>query len=154
MVMMLVMDDLLLNHYLWIQALHIIAVICWMAVLLYLPRLFIYHCDAPVGSDQSETFKVMEKRLIRYIGGPSMIAVWLFGVLMLIANPDLMSQGWMHVKLTCVIAMTGAHHVFLKYMKKFAADANIKSAKFYRVANEIPTILMVVIVLMAVAKPF
>lgn len=149
------MQDFLLTHYLWIKALHIIAVICWMAGLLYLPRIFVYHAQAQAGSEISEIFKVMARRLYNFIMQPAMIATWLFGGLMFLANFDgLMAQGWIHVKLTLVILMTGAHHMMGAMGKKFARDANTKSDKFYRILNEIPTILMIIIVLLAVAKPF
>ena len=148
------MTDFLIDNYLWMKAWHIVSVICWMAVLLYAPRLFVYHCDAETGSVQSETFKVMERRLIRIIGNIAMCASWLFGGLMLWANPDLFSQGWMHLKLTAIILMTGFHHVLVRWYKGFAADENKHSPKFYRYMNELPTVLMIIIVLMAVAKPF
>lgn len=148
------MVDLLTDHYLLLKALHLIAVMSWMAVLLYLPRLFVYHVDAVQGSEQSETFKIMEYRLIRFIGMPAMIATWVFALLMIWANPGLFAQGWMHAKLMLVIAMTGIHHVFLAWVKRFAHDANEKTARFYRIANEIPTLLMIAIVVLAVVKPF
>ncbi len=123
--------------------------------MLYLPRLFVYHVDAEIGSTQSETFKIMERRLLKIIMNPAMIATWVFGGLMLYARWDLfMMAGWMHVKLLFVVLMTGVHHVYLKYMKRFAADKNEKSAKFFRILNEIPAILMIIIVIMAVAEPF
>lgn len=148
------MSEFLLQYYFWIKALHVIAMVAWMAGMLYLPRLFVYHADASVGSDKSETFKVMERRLSRAIITPAMLATILFGVLMIVANPDLLSQGWIHVKLFCVFLMTGVHGVFMKWRKAFAADCNTKTAKFFRVWNEVPTVLMIVIILMAVAKPF
>lgn len=148
------MQDILSQHYEWLRALHIIAVISWMAGLLYLPRLFVYHADAQVGSDVSETFKIMERRLYKFIMNPAMVTAWVFGGLMIWANPGLFSEGWMHVKLTAVILMTGAHHVFLKWLKAFAVDTNQKSAKYYRWVNEVPTVLMIVIVIMAVVQPF
>jgi len=145
---------MLLDYYLYLKAFHIIAVICWMAAMLYLPRLFVYHVDAKKGSAQSETFKVMERRLLRYIGTPAMIATWLFAILMIIANPDLFSQGWFHAKLTLVILLSGFHGACARWMKKFAADTNTKSQKFYRIANEVPTLLMIIVVILAVTKPF
>tara|TARA_Y100001001_G_scaffold160465_1_gene183136 strand:- start:570 stop:1019 length:450 start_codon:yes stop_codon:yes gene_type:complete len=148
------MQDLLLDHYLWLKALHIISVICWMAGLLYLPRLFVYHVDAKKGSKQSEDFKIMEWRLFKFIMNPAMIAAWVFGGAMLYANLGLLSAGWMHAKLTMVILMTGFHHVLLKWLKAFKNDENKKSAKYYRIANEIPTVLMLAIVILAVVKPF
>lgn len=148
------MQDFLLVHYEWLRALHIIAVIAWMAGLLYLPRLFVYHVDAPRGSLQSETFKLMERRLLKFIMNPASIVVWIFGLGLLWANPALLSAPWMHVKLTCVVLMTGVHHAMMVWVRKFARDANTKSAKFYRIINEIPTVLMIIIVIMAVAQPF
>jgi putative membrane protein len=149
------MQDFLLNHYLWLKALHIIAVISWMAGLLYLPRLFVYHVDAQSGSEKSETFKIMERRLLRFIMRPAMIATWVFGGLMLWVNFDgLMSQGWIHVKLLLVVLMTGLHHAMGAWVRKFAADVNTKSARFYRIMNEVPTVMMIVIVILAVVKPF
>lgn len=148
------MQDLLLQNYEWIRALHIIAVISWMAGMLYLPRLFVYHCDAKKESEQSETFKVMERNLLKFIMNPAMIAAWVFGGLMFYANPALMGEGWMHVKLLFIVIMTGLHHGFAKYVKVFAADENTKSDKFYRWMNEAPTVAMIIIVIMAVAQPF
>ena len=148
------MQDILLQHYEWIRALHIIAVIAWMAGMLYLPRLFVYHCEVKKGSKQSETFKVMEYKLLKIIMNPAMIAVWIFGCLMFWANPGLFGEGWMHVKLLGIVVMTALHHVFAKYVKIFAANENTKDHKFYRWMNEAPTIVMIVIVIMAVAQPF
>jgi putative membrane protein len=148
------MQDLLLDNYLWLKALHIISIICWMAGLLYLPRLFVYHVDAKKGSKQSEDFKIMEWRLFKFIMNPAMIAAWVFGGAMLYANSGLLSAGWMHAKLTMVILMTGFHHVLLKWLKVFKNDENKRSAKYYKIANEIPTVLMLAIVILAVVKPF
>lgn len=149
------MADFIIDHYLWFKALHVIAVISWMAGLLYLPRLFVYHADAAKGSATSETFKIMELRLYRYIMGPASIATWLFGGLMLYGNWDgIMNAGWMHAKLTLVVLMTGFHHALGVWRKKFARDENVKSAKFYRIANEVPTLILILIVILAVVKPF
>ena len=148
------MTDFLLQHYLWIKSLHIIAVIAWMAGMLYLPRLYVYHADAAKGSDTSETFKVMERRLLRFIMNPAMIAALVFGVLMILANPELMKSGWMHAKMTALIGMFAVHGIFSKWRKQFERDENTRPAKFYRIWNEVPTVLMIVIVIMAVAKPF
>lgn len=148
------MQDILLQNYEWLRALHIISVIAWMAGLLYLPRLFVYHADAPAGSELSETFKTMERRLLRYIMNPAMIAAWIFGGGMLWANPALFSEGWMHVKLTAIILMTGLHHVFARWRKGFMRDENTRSATYFRWANEAPTVLMIIIVIMAVVQPF
>jgi putative membrane protein len=148
------MADFIANHYAWVKACHIIAVMAWMAGMLYLPRLFVYHAVAEKGSDKSATFKVMERRLMRAIINPAMIATWVLGGLMLWANPDLLHAGWFHVKLTLVILMSALHGVFSKWRKQFARDENTRAANFYRVWNEAPTALLVVIVLLAVAKPF
>ena len=149
------MQSFLLDHYLWLKALHIIAVVSWMAGLLYLPRLFVYHADAPAGGELSQTFKIMEARLYHYIMRPAMIATWAFGGLMLYANWDgIMAMGWMHAKLTLVIALTGIHHVFGAWRKKFEADANTRSAKFYRIWNEVPTLILILVVILVVVKPF
>jgi putative membrane protein len=148
------MTDFLLTHYNWIKALHIIAVISWMAGMLYLPRLFVYHANAAVGSDLSETLKVMERRLLRFIINPAMILTFVFGGLLLWANPELFKQGWIHVKLTALFVLTGTHGLYSKWRKEFAIDKNMRSAKFYKFWNEVPTILMIIIVSMAVVKPF
>lgn len=148
------MQDILLQHYEWIRAFHIIAVIAWMAGMLYLPRLFVYHVDVKKGSKQSEIFKVMEHRLFKIIMNPASIATWVFGGLMLWANPGLFSEGWMHVKLLGIVLMTGLHHGFAKYVKIFADDENTRPAKFYRIINEVPAVIMIIIVIMAVAQPF
>lgn len=149
------MQDLFLQNYEWLRALHIISVIAWMAGLFYLPRLYVYHTRAAVGSEMSETFKVMEFKLLRYIMGPASIASWVFGLAMLYANPGMLSGGgWMHVKLTAVVLMTGFHHMLMVWRKKFARDENTHSEKFYRWWNEAPTVLMIIIVIMAVVQPF
>ncbi len=148
------MEDFLLEYYLWIKALHIIAVISWMAGMLYLPRLFIYHCDAEKYSDKSETFKVMEKKLIRIIMNPAMIIAWIMGGLMLYVNQSLFEEAWFHVKLTAIILMTIMHHVFSLARKRFEKDENDKSAKYFRILNEVPTILMIIIVIMVIVRPF
>lgn len=148
------MQDLFSQNYEWLRALHIISIIAWMAGMLYLPRLFVYHADAKKGSELSEKFKIMERRLLKIIMNPASIFAWLFGGLMIYANPGMMSDGWIHVKLLCVVLMTGLHHGFMKYVKVFAADENKRSAKFYRIMNEVPTALMIIIVIMAVVQPF
>jgi putative membrane protein len=148
------MSDFLLDYYLWIKSFHIIAVISWMVAMLYLPRLFVYHTQVDVGSDQSELFKIMEHRLMRYICNPAMIVAFIFGIMLFVANPDLFSQGWVHVKLTCLFLLFGFHGMMSKWRKNFAADKNVKSTKFYRVANEVPTLFMIAIVILAVVKPF
>ena len=138
--------------YFWLKALHIIAVIAWMAGLLYLPRLFVYHADAEKGSELSETLKVMERRLLRAIMNPAMVVSLIAGGFLL-AYQDF-SSGWLHVKLTCVAGLMVTHMLMAKWRKDFETDRNTRGHKFYRIANEIPTVLMIVIVIMAVVKPF
>jgi putative membrane protein len=139
--------------YLWIKALHIIALIAWMAGLLYLPRLFVYHVDAAPGSVQSQTFKVMERRLLKFIMNPAMIATWGFGLILMISG-GWSKAPWMHAKLLLVLLLSGAHGVFAKWVKTFAADRNARPARTYRIANEVPTVLMILIVILVVVKPF
>jgi putative membrane protein len=139
--------------YEWLKAFHIIAVIAWMAGMLYLPRLFVYHCEADVGSIQSETFKVMERRLLRAIITPAMIATWVLG-LWLAYQGGWFKAPWLHAKLLLVILMSGVHGMLSRYVKDFAADRRRKSQKFFRIINEIPTVLMILIVILVVVKPF
>ncbi|MAE51563.1 MAG: TIGR00701 family protein [Micavibrio sp.] len=148
------MHDILLGNYEWLRALHIISVMAWMAGMLYLPRLYVYHADTAVGSETSEQFKVMERRLLRFIINPAMIASLLFGVLMFVAIPAMMQEGWMHLKLTAIILMFAAHGVLAKHRRLFDRDERVKSAKYYRILNEIPTVLMIIIVIAAVVQPF
>lgn len=148
------MQDFLMQYYLWLKALHVIAVISWMAGMLYLPRLYVYHADTEIGSAQSETFKIMERRLLRYITNPAMIAAWLAGGAMLYASPSLLSDGWMHAKLTAVILLSAAHGVLSKRRREFERDENTKNAKYYRILNEVPTVLMIIAVVMVIVRPF
>ncbi|MBS0558913.1 MAG: protoporphyrinogen oxidase HemJ [Proteobacteria bacterium] len=145
----------LIGLYPWIKAIHIIAVIAWMAGLLYLPRLYVYHCAAPAGSQTSEQFKVMERRLLKQIMTPAMITVWVLGLL-LAATPGVIdwTAGWWHVKLLLVLLMSGFHGALSRWRRDFLDDRNPRSQRFYRIANEIPTVLMIVIVIMVVVKPF
>lgn len=139
----------------YIKAFHIIAVIAWMAGVLYLPRLFVYHAASQAGSEQSETFKTMERRLLRYITTPAMVAAWIFG-LILAFSPliDWSRDGWFHAKLVLVLILSGFTGLLAKWTKDFAADRNAHSQRFYRIANEVPTLLMIVIVILAVVRPF
>lgn len=141
--------------YPWIKTAHIVSVIAWMAGLFYLPRLFVYHADAAPGSDKSETFKIMERRLLRGIMNPAMIATLVFGAV-LAATPGLVvwSMGWIWVKLLGVAGLSLYHYLLARWRKDFAADRNTRRARFYRLANEIPTLIVIVIVAMVVAKPF
>lgn len=148
------MSTWLLENYPVLMALHIIFVIAWMAGMFYLPRLFAYHAGATPGSEMSETFKIMERRLLRIIINPAMIAAFIFGGLMIWANPALMEGGWIHVKLFLVILMTVCHGLFARWRKVFARDANTRPAKFYKIWNEVPTVLMILIVFLVMLKPF
>ena len=139
--------------YLWLKAFHVIAVIAWMAGMLYLPRLFVYHASAKPGSEQSETFKTMEHRLLRYIMTPAMIATWLLGIV-LVLQGQLLGATWFHIKFGLVLAMTILHGLFSHWSHDFALDRNTRSPKFYRIANEIPTLLLIAIVILATVKPF
>jgi putative membrane protein len=140
--------------YLYVKALHIIAAVSWMAGLLYLPRLFVYHADTDIGSVRAETFKVMERRLLKAIMNPAMIATFGFGIWMLYLNPPLLLGGWMHVKIVCVLAMAGCHGVFGRIRRQLENDQTPYSSKAYRIWNEVPTVLLIVIVIMAVVEPF
>jgi putative membrane protein len=140
--------------YLYVKALHIIAAVSWMAGLLYLPRLFVYHADTDIGSVRAETFKVMERRLLKAIMNPAMIATFGFGIWMLYLNPSLLLEGWMHVKIVCVLAMAGCHGIFGRIRRQLENDQTPYSSKAYRIWNEVPTVLLVVIVIMAVVEPF
>jgi protoporphyrinogen IX oxidase len=142
-----------ITAYPWIKALHVIAVISWMAGMLYLPRLFVYHCEAEVGSKQSETFKVMEWRLLKAIINPAMTITWLAG-LYLAWSGHWYTSGWFHAKLTLVLILSGIHGFFSRLVKDFAADRNTRIQKFYRIINELPTVLMIFIVILVIVKPF
>lgn len=139
--------------YLWVKALHVIAVISWMAGMLYMPRLFVYHCSAEVGSVQSETFKVMERRLLKAIINPAMVATWILG-LYLAWSGGWFTSGWFHAKLLLVLLMSGVHGFLTGRVRDFALDRNTRSAKFYKIINEVPTVLMILIVILVVVKPF
>jgi putative membrane protein len=139
--------------YLWIKALHVIAVIAWMAGMLYLPRLFVYHADAPVGSPQSETFKIMERRLYRLIINPAMIVTWVLG-LWLAWSVVGFSEGWLHAKIALVVAMSAMHGYLGGAVRRFAEDRNQKPARHWRIVNEVPTVLMIAIVILVIVKPF
>lgn len=139
--------------YLWFKSLHVIAVIAWMAGMLYLPRLFVYHCEAEPGSKQSETFKVMERRLLRAIINPAMVVTWIVG-LWLAWDAGFFRSGWLHAKLALVLAMSAMHGFLSRWVRAFAADRNLHSQKFYRIINEVPTVLMILIVILVIVKPF
>ena len=139
--------------YLWLKALHVIAAIAWMAALLYLPRLMVYHCEAERGSKQSETFKVMEQRLVHFIANPAMIATWLFGIALMLEGEHYRA-GWMQAKFVLVLALSALHGLNVRWTKDFAADRNRRPARFYRIMNEVPTLLMIGIVVLVIVKPF
>ena len=136
-----------------IKALHVISVMSWMAGLLYLPRLFVYHAETSIGDVRAETFKVMERRLLKAIMTPAMIASFGFGIWMLVLAPGLLYEPWMHVKIVCVVAMAGCHGMFARMRRQMENDMPLKTPRSYRIWNEVPTGLMVVIVFMAVVKP-
>jgi protoporphyrinogen IX oxidase len=139
--------------YLWIKAFHVIAVIAWMAGMLYLPRLFVYHCDAEKGSVQSETFKVMERRLLKAIINPAMIVAWVLG-LYLAWDGGWFRSGWLHGKLALILGLSAVHGLYARWVRDFAADRNTRPARFYRVWNEAPTLLLIGIVILVIVKPF
>jgi protoporphyrinogen IX oxidase len=138
---------------LWVKALHIISVIAWMAGMLYLPRLFVYHAEAARGSEASETFKIMERRLLKAVINPAMILVFLTGFILVYLTGD-WRDGWWQAKFVLVLGLAGLHGYFARWMRTFAEDANKRPARFYRILNEAPTILMIIVVVLAVVKPF
>ncbi len=144
----------LTNHimYLWIKALHVIAVIAWMAGMLYLPRLFVYHANTPIGSEQSETFKVMEQRLLKAILNPSMVVVFLTGSLLAYLSGYWQSP-WLEIKFALVVGLAVLHGLFARWVRFFAADKNVHTARFFRILNEAPTVLMILVVILVVVKP-
>lgn len=139
--------------YLWVKAIHIIAVIAWMAGMLYLPRLFVYHCDAAPGSAQANTFKLMERRLLNVIMMPALLVTWALG-LWLVLQGGFLKDGWFHGKLALVLAMTGLHGLFTRWAGALERDHNPHSKKFYRIINEVVTIFLIGIVILVVVKPF
>jgi putative membrane protein len=139
--------------YEWAKALHVIAVIAWMAGMLYLPRLFVYHVDAEIGSKQSETFKIMERRLLKAIINPAMAVTWIVGLYLAWAG-QWFSAPWFHGKLALVLAMSAVHGILTARVREFAEDRNTKSSKYFRVINEVPTVLMIGIVILVIVKPF
>ena len=138
---------------LWVKALHVISVIAWMASLLYLPRLLVYHAESAVGSEKSETFKVMEQRLLRGIAMPSMMGAWIFGLWMMWLIRA-WEDGWFLAKAGCVVALTAYQMLAARWVRSFAEDRNVWTSKFYRAVNEIPALLMVAIVILVIVKPF
>lgn len=148
------MQHFLYEHYLWLKSLHIIAMVAWMAGMFYLPRLFVYHVNAAKDGELSETLKVMERRLLRIIINPAMSFTWIFGLLLLWANPSLMQEGWIHVKLTAVLLLSALHGLLARHRKQFLKDANVHTERYYQILNEVPTVLLILIVVMVVVRPF
>jgi len=146
------MIELSVTTYLWVKALHVISIIAWMAGLLYLPRLFVYHAAIQPGSPESETFKVMERRLYKAIMNPAMMASWLFGLTLALALG--FQGGWLHTKLLLVVLLTAAHLWMKRWLGDFAADRNSRPQRFFRIMNEVPTLLMIVIVILVIVKPW
>jgi putative membrane protein len=142
-----------MEYYLLIKALHIISVMAWMAGMLYLPRLFVYHADAAPGSELSETLKIMERRLLRAIINPAMLAAFVFGIWMIALVPSHLEESWMQWKILALVAMTGVHGALSRWRRFFERDANTLSATFFRMVNEVPTVLLIAIVLLVVLKP-
>jgi putative membrane protein len=140
------------GYYLWIKAAHVIAVIAWMAGLFYLPRLFVYHCKAEAGSALSETFKVMERRLLKAIMTPAMIASWILGLLLVHVLGGV--PGWLAVKLAAVAALSGFHMMLARYARQFGEDQRPRDERYFRIINEAPTLLLIIIVVMVIVKPF
>lgn len=149
------MNTILGSLYPWIKSLHVMAVISWMAGMFYLPRLYVYHCETQRGSAESERFKIMERRLLKQIINPAMMAAWVLGLL-LVLTPGVVdwSSGWWWTKFIAVILMSGFHGALSKWRRMFLEDRNTKSQKFYRIANEVPTVLMAIIVTMVIVRPF
>ena len=147
--------DLLAALYPWTKALHVISVIAWMAALLYLPRLFVYHAERSGPGEPGETFRVMERRLLKLIANPASVATWVFGG-MLVFTPGVVdwNAGWVHVKAALVIAMTVYHHLLVRWWRDFAEGRNRRTSRYYRIANEVPTLLMIGIVVMVIVRPF
>jgi len=145
----------LIPLYPWVKSAHVVSMVAWMAGLFYLPRLYVYHCDVARGSQESERFKIMERKLYKQIMTPAMISVWLLGIV-LVLTPGLVDwhAGWWHTKLLAVVLMTGAQGAMGKWRRNFMEDRNVKPQRFYRIVNEIPAVLTAVIVVMVVVKPF
>ncbi|MBY0428223.1 MAG: protoporphyrinogen oxidase HemJ [Alphaproteobacteria bacterium] len=143
-----------MNYYDLIKALHIIAMVAWMAGMLYLPRLFVYHVDAKAGSELSETLKLMERRLLKFIMNPAMMATFIFGIALIALQPVYLQTGWLYVKLALVLVMSGVHGFYAASLRRFANDQNTRSSKFWRIMNEVPTVLMIGIILLVVLRPF
>jgi putative membrane protein len=141
------------EFYPWVKAFHIVAMTAWMAAMLYLPRLFVYHTGVAAGSEASETFKVMERRLLKAIATPAMALTWILGITLAVMS-GAFSEGWMHAKLLFVLVLSGYHGFLARSTRTFAADSNTRKAGFYRILNEVPTVALIIIVVLVVVKPF
>ena len=139
--------------YLWVKAVHVMAIIAWMAGMLYLPRLFVYHSEVPVGSPQSETFKIMERRLLRIIANPAMVLSWVLG-LWLAWQAGFFVSAWLHAKLALALVLSGLHGYFSASVRRFAEDGNTRNTRHWRIMNEMPALLMAGIVILVIVKPF
>jgi len=148
------MQSFLANNYLWLKAAHVIMVIAWMAGMMYLPRLFIYHHQAEKGGEAERHFIIMERRLLKGIINPSMIIVWILAGLMLYANPSLFSQSWFHLKFAAVVGVSAVHGFYAQAFRKFERGERPRTEKFWRIINEIPFLLMILAVIMAIVEPF
>lgn len=150
------MENFINHYYLWIKALHLIAVFAWMAGLFYLPRLFVYHADPQITSESYAMLTIMERRLLRAIMNPAMIVSWIFGLMLIIYQMNIggFTQGWLHLKLTSVMVLTGFHMMLAYYRKQFEAGTNAKTHLYFRAINEIPTIFLIIIVIAVIVKPF
>jgi putative membrane protein len=148
------MSDFLLSIYLWLKAVHILAVIAFMAGMMYLPRLFVYHHQSEKGGEAEKLFVAMERRLLKGILNPSIAAVWIIGILMLVANPSFLSAGWFHVKLLFVIIISGIHGFYASAQRKFEAGNRPRTERFWRIMNEAPFIGLIIIVIMVIVRPF
>ena len=143
-----------MQYYDWLKAAHVVAIVAWMVGLLYLPRLFVYHAEAGASTPQAATFKIMERRLLKGILNPAMIVVWITGLWLAFASGYIKGAGWLHAKILLVLLLSGFHGFLAASTRRFAADRNTRSATFYRVANEMPTVLLIGIVILVIVKPF
>ncbi len=146
--------EFLSSIFLWVKALHIIAVIAFMAGMLYLPRLFVYHTETEIGSPESERFKVMERKLLRAIVNPSLIAVWLLGLTLAFTEPFIWQEAWFQIKFALVIGLSAVHGLYSRWVKEFARDVRRYPQRVYRIWNEVPALFMIVIVILVVVRPF
>lgn len=142
-----------MDLYPWVKSLHLISVISWMAALLYLPRLFVYHAEADPGGEAVQTFKVMERRLLRFIANPAMTATWIFGLWLVFGFVG-WNHGWLHAKFALVLVLTWYHHVLARWRKDLESDRNARPARTFRIANEVPAVIMAAIVVLVIVKPF